>query len=62
MDWDEVKPKPARVITVGEDLKTLGVAELEARIAALAAEIERVRAEIASKRAIGEAARSVFKS
>ena len=36
MDWDDLKPKPKKGVTVGEDLKTLSVAELEARIAALA--------------------------
>ena len=43
MDWDELKPKPPKAITVGEDLKTLSVAELEARIVTFTAEIERVR-------------------
>ena len=41
MDWDELKPEPPKAITVGEDLKTLSVAELEARIVTFTAEIER---------------------
>ena len=46
MDWDELKPKPPKGPSrVGEDLKTLSVAELKARIVALTAEIERVKAE-----------------
>ena len=44
MDWDDLKPKPPKGITLGESLKSLSVAELEARIAALHAEIERVKA------------------
>jgi uncharacterized small protein (DUF1192 family) len=62
MDWDELKPTPKRQVTVGEDLKALGVAELEARVAALEAEIVRTRAEIETKRKISAAASSVFKS
>ena len=60
MDWDEVRPKPAG-ITVGEDLKKLSVAELEARIAALKAEIERVDAELKAKRDHEAAAAAIFK-
>ena len=60
MDWDDVRPKPAG-ITVGEDLKKLSVAELEARIAALKAEIERVEAELQAKRAHEAAAAAIFK-
>ena len=62
MDWDDVKPKPAKAITVGEDLKTLSVAELEARIVALAGEIERVRAELQAKKAHEAAAAALFKA
>lgn len=62
MDWDEARSKTARPTTVGEDLTALGLAELEARIAALSQEIERVRAEIARKQAHEQAARDVFKS
>ena len=61
MDWDELKPKPPKAITVGEDLKTLSVAELEARIATFTAEIERVRTELQAKKAHEAAAAALFK-
>jgi len=61
MDWDEARPAPARAITVGEALGTLSIAELEARIVALTREIERVREEVARKRAHETAAAAVFK-
>ena len=62
MDWDEVRPKPQAQITVGADLTTLSVQELEARVAALKAEIVRVETELASKRARVTAADALFKS
>ncbi len=62
MDWDELKPRPKPTITVGEDLTPLSVAELEARIQALDAEIGRTRAEMTGKRAQKSAADSIFKS
>jgi uncharacterized small protein (DUF1192 family) len=61
MDWDEARPAPQKAITVGERLDNLSIAELEARIAALTQEIERVRTEMAAKRAHEEAAAAVFK-
>jgi uncharacterized small protein (DUF1192 family) len=64
MDWDDDKPKPARpatAITVGEPLGAFSIAELEARIAALTREIERVREELRTKRAHEAAAAAVFK-
>ena len=61
MDWDELKPKPPKAVTVGEDLKTLSVAELEARIVAFTAEIERVKAELQAKKAHEAAAAALFK-
>ena len=61
MDWDEQRPAPAKAITVGEALGSLSVAELEARIVALTREIERVREELAAKRAHEAAAAAVFK-
>jgi uncharacterized small protein (DUF1192 family) len=61
MDWDDLKPKPAKGITLGEDLTTLSVGELEARIAALHREIERVQGELAAKKAHEEAAAAIFK-
>jgi uncharacterized small protein (DUF1192 family) len=61
MDWDEDKPKPKAPVTVGEPLGTYSIAELEARIAALTAEIDRVRAELQAKRAHEAAAAAIFK-
>jgi uncharacterized small protein (DUF1192 family) len=61
MDWDDLKPKPVKGITVGEDLTTLSVSELEARIATLNAEIERVKGELGAKKAHEAAAASIFK-
>lgn len=61
MDWDEPKPKAAKAITVGEDLKTLSIAELGERIAALAAEIERIKTELQAKQAHEAAAAALFK-
>lgn len=50
MDWDDAKPTAPKSLGVG-DTRTLSVAELEQRISAFAAEIERVKAELARKRA-----------
>jgi uncharacterized small protein (DUF1192 family) len=64
MNWDDDRPKPvkpATAITVGEPLATLSIAELEARIAALTEEIERVRAEMRGKQAHEAAAAALFK-
>jgi uncharacterized small protein (DUF1192 family) len=61
MDWDDLKPKPPKAVTVGDDLRSLSLAELEARIAALTEEIERVKAELAAKKRHEEAAASIFK-
>ena len=61
MDWDEARPKPARGIVLGEELSKLSVAELSARITALEAEIARVAAELARKKAHEEAAAALFK-
>lgn len=61
MDWDDMKPKPKPGLTIGESLETLSLAELEARIAALTGEIDRVKAEIAAKKAHEAAASAVFK-
>lgn len=61
MDWDDLAPKPKKVVTLGEDLKTLSVAELTARIVALREEIERVEGELAAKKAHEAAAAAIFK-
>lgn len=62
MDWDEPVKKALSSVSVGEDLTTLGIAELETRILVLRAEIERVEAEMGRKRAQQEAADQLFKS
>jgi uncharacterized small protein (DUF1192 family) len=61
MDWDELKPKAPKGITLGESLESLSVAELDARIVFLEQEIERVRAELAAKKAHEAAAAAIFK-
>jgi uncharacterized small protein (DUF1192 family) len=61
MDWDDLEPKPKKAVTLGEDLKSLSVSELEARIAELQQEIERVNGEFAAKKAHEAAAAAVFK-
>jgi uncharacterized small protein (DUF1192 family) len=63
MDWDDITPKkPKTAAAVGDNLSTLSVAELEARIADFEAEIERVKAELAAKRRHEQAASALFKS
>jgi uncharacterized small protein (DUF1192 family) len=62
MDWDDIRPPQpkAKGITIGDDLATLSVAELEARVAALEAEIQRVKAEADQKRKHEAAASALF--
>ena len=62
MDWDEAQSKQIKPITTGEDLRRHSVAELEGRILAFEAEINRIRAEIEAKKAHNRAASSIFKS
>ncbi|MGD9667462.1 MAG: DUF1192 domain-containing protein [Hyphomicrobiaceae bacterium] len=63
MDWDELRPKSKSVaIAIGEDLAGHSIAELDHRIAALKAEIERVEVELHKKRAHEAAASALFKS
>lgn len=61
MDWDELKPRPKTTAAVGDDLTSLSLAELTARVAAFEAEIERIRTEIKMKQARGSAADQLFK-
>lgn len=61
MDWDEHMPRPAKAVTLGEDLRTLSVSELEERLAALARETERVCSEIKAKKEHENAAAAIFK-
>jgi uncharacterized small protein (DUF1192 family) len=61
MDWDDVRPEPAKGATLGDSLDTLSVAELEARISDLEREIARVKAELEKKRRHEDAASALFK-
>jgi uncharacterized small protein (DUF1192 family) len=61
MDWEDLQPRAAKGVTVGDDLRSLSQAELEARIAMLAAEIERVKVELGAKKMHEAAAAAVFK-
>ena len=61
MDWDDLTPKRPKGAVLGENLETFSVGELEARIVALQDEIERVRAELAAKKAHEAAASAIFK-
>lgn len=61
MDWDEVKPKPKVGAAIGENLETLSVAELEARVLELEREIARVKTELEKKRRHEDAASALFK-
>ncbi len=61
MDWDEVRAKPKPGAAIGENLETLSVAELEARIAELEREIARVKTELEARRRHEDAASALFK-
>lgn len=61
MDWDDVRPKAQAMPTLGEDLKTLSVADLKQRVMACEAEIVRLKHEIAAREAHGVAAGQLFK-
>jgi uncharacterized small protein (DUF1192 family) len=61
MDWDDERPRPKPTITVGERLDQHSVSELEERIVALTAEIERVEVELQAKKARAAAADALFK-
>ena len=58
---DDDRPAPKPKIAVGDDLRLLSLEELEERIAAFKAEIERNEAELEMKRQSLSAADSVFK-
>ena len=61
MEPDDL-PRKKPVITVGEPLDMISLAELEQRIADLESEIARVKAMIASKWASKNAADAFFRS
>jgi uncharacterized small protein (DUF1192 family) len=59
---DDDRPRAKIVHELGQDLALLSVDDIEARIAALMAEIERLKADAAKKRASRAAASAFFKS
>jgi uncharacterized small protein (DUF1192 family) len=61
IDEDD-RPRPKITHELGQDLSLLSVDDIEARIALLAAEIERLKADAAKKRASRDAAAAFFKS
>jgi len=62
MDWDDLAPKKAKgSASVGDNLATFSVAELEARIAAFEEEIARIKMELEAKRRHEAAANALFK-
>lgn len=60
MDWNEASRQPAS--WRAEDLTNLSIVELEARMAAMEAEIVRVREELEAKRAHERAASALFRN
>ena len=58
---DDDRPRPKVTHEIGQDLALLSVRELEARIALLRGEIERLEADIARKRSTRAAADQFFK-
>jgi uncharacterized small protein (DUF1192 family) len=61
MTMDDDRPKKKLVHEIGQDLSLLSVEELTERIAALKAEIARLEASIAAKRASRTSADQFFK-
>jgi uncharacterized small protein (DUF1192 family) len=62
IDLDELMPrKPKLELVIGQDISTLSVVELEARIAALEEEIVRTREALKARVATKNAADSIFK-
>ena len=63
MDTDEIAPPPkkAKSYELGQDLSKLSVAELQALIDDLKAEVARVEQTLAAKQSSKSAAESVFK-
>ena len=59
---DDDRPRPKPKHEIGQDLSLLSVEDIETRIAALAAEIERLMADATKKRASRDAANAFFKS
>ena len=58
---DDDRPRPKVSPAIGQDLSLLSVEELDARMALLAEEIERLKADRARKAASKQAADAFFK-
>ena len=58
---DDDRPRPKVAHDIGQDLALLSVQELEARIALLRGEIERLESDIARKRSTRATADQFFK-
>jgi uncharacterized small protein (DUF1192 family) len=59
---DDDRPRPKITHQLGQDLTLLSFDEINARVAALEAEIERLKVEAMKKRASRDAASNFFKS
>ncbi|MGB3273883.1 MAG: DUF1192 domain-containing protein [Xanthobacteraceae bacterium] len=59
---DDNAPRRKTAHEIGQDLSLLSVEELEARIALLASEIERLEAAAVARRATRDAAERLFRS
>ncbi|MBN9584497.1 MAG: hypothetical protein BGN84_13860 [Afipia sp. 62-7] len=59
---DDNKPRKKISHEMGQDLSALSVGDVEERIALLMAEIERLKADAAKKRASRDAANAFFKT
>lgn len=59
--FDEEPKKKRAIHEIGQDLALLSVGELNERIAALRAEIVRLKAEVVAKSATKSAAEALFK-
>lgn len=60
MEWDEPKAVSPKIITLGEDLSKLSVAELSERVEALRAEIVRIDVVVEGKKKHTAAAAALF--
>ena len=61
MEWEDVRRPGKPAVSIGEDLATVSIGELESRIGLLQAEIVRIETEIVRKRRQQDAAASLFK-
>ena len=59
---DEDRPRRKITHDIGQDLSLLSVEDIEARVAMLMSEIERLKADMAKKRTSRDAANAFFKS